>query len=217
MVNSSASATDLANAIVGTGVTVSNVSLHAGSGASGIFSNGLTTNIGLSEGILNIGLSEGILLTSGRAIDAIGPNDEGNLSYGQPNAYNGDAQLSTLVSGSIQDVCVLEFDFVATSNTIAVQYVFGSEEYNEFVCSAFNDVFGFFVSGQNPVGGNYNNLNVALVPSTNFPVSVNTINNGSHGSNGHPNNCVSLTNSAYYVSNAGGLTIQYDGFTVVMT
>ncbi|MBL0316730.1 MAG: choice-of-anchor L domain-containing protein [Flavobacteriales bacterium] len=207
-VNSAASAEDLANAILGSGVSVSNVTLHCGPGGSGIFSNGGSTNVGLNDGIL---------LTSGRAADAIGPNNDGSLTFEQPNAYNGDSELDNLVSGSIEDVCRLEFDFVAESEFISVQYVFGSEEYNEYVCSQFNDVFGFFVSGANPGGGNYNNFNVALVPSTNLPVSVNTINNGSAGNQGSPANCVSLAHSALYTSNAGGLSIQYDGFTVVLT
>ncbi len=207
-VNSAASAQDLANAIVGSGVTVSNVVLDCGPGGTGIFSNGVTTNVGLNDGIV---------LTSGRAIDAIGPNNIGNLTFNQPSTYNGDADLSTLVSGSIQDACRLEFDFIAESDFITVQYVFGSEEYNEYVCSQFNDVFGFFVNGPKPAGGNYNGQNVALVPSTSLPVSVNTINNGSSGSQGSPSNCVSLLYSALYQNNAGGLTIQYDGFTVILT
>lgn len=207
-VSSSASAQDLANAILGSGVSVSNVVLDCGPGGSGTFSNGGTTNIGLNEGIL---------LTSGRASDAIGPNDNGGLTFNQDAAYNGDADLSTLVGGSIQDACRLEFDFVAESDFITVQYVFGSEEYNEYVCSQFNDVFGFFVTGNKPAGGSYNGENVALVPSTTLPVSVNTINNGSAGSQGNNSNCVSLLYSAYYQNNAGGLSIQYDGFTVVLT
>ncbi len=121
-VNSAASAEDLANAILGSGVSVSNVTLHCGPGGSGIFSNGGSTNVGLNDGIL---------LTSGRAADAIGPNNDGSLTFEQPNAYNGDSELDNLVSGSIEDVCRLEFDFVAESEFISVQYVFGSEECNE--------------------------------------------------------------------------------------
>ncbi len=207
-VNSAASAQDLADAILGSGVTISNVSLDCGPGGSGVFSNGGTTNVGIGDGIL---------LTSGRSIDAIGPNNNGGLTFEQPAAFSGDADLSTIVAGSIEDACKLEFDFVAESDFISVQYVFGSEEYNEYVCSVFNDVFGFFVTGNKPAGGTYNGENVALVPSTTLPVSVNTINNGSAGSEGSNANCISLLNSVFYNNNAGGLTIQYDGMTVVLT
>jgi hypothetical protein len=182
--------------------------LDCGEGASGIFSNGGSTNIGLGSGIL---------LTSGRASDAIGPNNNGAIGFNQPDAFDGDADLSTLVSGSIRDACRLEFDFVAESDFITVQYVFGSEEYNEYVCSQYNDVFGFFVTGNIPSGGNYNGANVALVPSTALPVSVNTINLGVPGAEGSFGNCVALDNTEFYVDNASGVSIQYDGFTVVLT
>jgi hypothetical protein len=207
-VNSGASGTDLANAILGSGVSVSNVQLHCHESASGIFTNGGSTNIGLGSGIL---------LTTGLASDAIGPNDAGNTSHNQSSAFNGDADLDNLVSGSIEDLCRLEFDFVAEDQFITVQYVFGSEEYNEYVCSQFNDVFGFFVTGNKPGGGSYNGENVALVPSTTLPVSVNTINLGLPGAQGSFSNCVALDNTEYYVDNASGVTIQYDGFTVVLT
>ena len=207
-VNSAASATDLANAILGSGVTVSNVVLDCGPGGSGIFTNGNTTNIGLTSGII---------LSTGHASDAGGPNNNPGLTFNQPDAYNGDSDLDPLVAGSLNDVCKLDFDFVSTSDVIQVQYVFASEEYNEYVCSQFNDVFAFFVNGPNPLGGNYVNQNVALVPTTSLPVSVNTINNGTTGSEGFPGGCTSLAYSAYYHTNAGGLTIQYDGFTVTLT
>ena len=39
----------------------------------------------------------------------------------------------------------LEFDVVPTCNTLLIRFVFGSEEYPEYVNSSFNDAFGFFV------------------------------------------------------------------------
>lgn len=65
--------------------------------------------------------------------------------------------------------------------------MFGSEEYNEFV-GAFNDVFGFFVNGEN----------AALVPDPDnpgetLPAAINNINNGRPG--------VEPTNPHLYVNN----------------
>ncbi|MFN5294663.1 MAG: choice-of-anchor L domain-containing protein, partial [Flavobacteriales bacterium] len=205
---SNGNATDLANAILGSGVTISNVSLNCGELATGVFTGGNAASIGIDQGIL---------LTSGSSLDAIGPNDSGNTSYDQPSAFDNDTDLQALVNGSIQDACVLEFDFVATSNFISVQYVFGSEEYNEFVCSVFDDVFGFFVTGPNPAGGTYNSQNLALVPGTSLPVSVNTINNGVTGSAGSISGCVSLDYASLYNDNASSLQMEYDGFTIVLT
>jgi hypothetical protein len=206
-VNNGATATALANEIVGAGVTISNVSLQSATGGTGIFSNGAATNIGISNGIL---------LTTGDAVDAIGPNNSGNISRDKTD-FAADPDIDSLTNYSIKDQCILEFDFVAQSNYINVQYVFASEEYNEWVCTQYNDMFGFFVTGQNPNGGNYNGLNVALVPGTTLPVSINTINNGTAGSNGNPATCQSLAYSNLYQYNTPGATIGYDGFTVILT
>ena len=67
----------------------------------------------------------------------------------------------------------------------------------------YNDVFGFFVSGPNPAGGNYTNYNVARIPGTAVPVTIDNVNSGSY--------------SSYYVNNGTGLTVVYDGFTTVLT
>lgn len=81
-----------------------------------------------------------------------------------------------------------------TGNFIQFSYVFGSEEYNEWVGSQFNDVFGFFVNG----------VNYALIPGTSTPVAINDVNNGA--------------NSAYYIDNTSAfLDTQMDGLTKVLT
>ena len=185
--------------LVGSGVTVSNVTFTGASVAIAEFSNGGTTNLGLAAGIV---------LSTGNAADVVGPNNVGNKSTN--NNTGSDPQLATLINATINDAAVLEFDFVPISDTVRFRYVFGSEEYPEFVTS-YNDVFGFFISGPNPAGGNYLNQNIAIIPgTTNTPVSIYNVNNGS--SNNGP-----CTNCQYYVNNTGGLTIQYDGMTTVLT
>ncbi len=195
----------LASSIVGSGVTISNVVLNCGSDGAGLFTNGNTTNIGIDNGVL---------LTSGLATDAIGPNSVGNTSF---NTGNGsDPDLQSLITQPLNDACVLSFDFVADADVISVQYVFASEEYPEYVCSSFNDVFGFFVSGPNPNGGNYISQNIATIPGTTLPVAINTVNPGTSGSQGSSSGCTSLAYSSFYVSNYEGTSIEYDGFTVTL-
>lgn len=205
--NTAATGNDLANAIVGSGVTITNVTLDCAPGGSAIFTDGNTTNIGLDDGIL---------LTTGAANDAPGPNNIDNTSVDQPSAFHGDPDLASISPWVLQDACVLSFDFVPQSDVISVQYVFASEEYNEYVCSIFNDIFAFIVNGPIPGGGTYNNENVALIPGTVLPVAINTVNNGSPGANG-TGNCISLDYSSLYVDNTSGATIEYDGFTVELT
>lgn len=186
--------TVLANSIVGAGITVSNATLNCPTGASGTFSNGVPTNVGINTGVI---------LATGNIGNAQSPNNSQNTTtaFGTP----GDADLTALNGVPTNDACGLEFDFQAVANRISISYVFGSEEYLEFVNSQFNDVFGFLVSGPNPLGGNYTNLNIATIP-VNVPVAINSINH--------------LINTSYFVNNppSGNLTkIEYDGYTVVLT
>ena len=185
------------NILVGTGVTVSNVTFNSPASAM---------NIGefMGGGGTNIGISNGIILASGDVHNAIGPNDQ----TGAGNATNtgSDPDLQNLIPGyTIYDAAVLEFDFVPLSDTIRFRYVFGSEEYPEYVNSNYNDVFGFFVDGPDPAGGNYVKKNIALIPGTNLPVTINNVNN------------VIPSYPQYYIDNTNGATIQYDGFTTVLT
>ncbi|MEZ5196474.1 MAG: choice-of-anchor L domain-containing protein [Bacteroidales bacterium] len=123
--------------------------------------------------------------------------------------------LTGITSGTTYDACVLEFDFVPESDTLRFRYKFGSDEYNEYVGSIFNDVFGFFVTGPNPDGGMYTNQNVAVLPNTNISVTINNVNNGYANPGIVPTG--PCTNCAYFADNTGGLTLEYDAFTTVIT
>ncbi|MCB9234611.1 MAG: choice-of-anchor L domain-containing protein [Bacteroidia bacterium] len=188
----------LASYLTGPGVTISNVTMTCPGGASGTF-NGTASNVGIGSGVL---------LTSGAINNAPGPNNT-NSSTTSNNA-NGDPLLNSLAQATTHDACALEFDLVASCDTIQIAYVFGSEEYPEFVNGGFNDAFGFFVTGPNPGGGNYTNFNIARIPGTTTPVTIDNVNRGNYQCPGPPSGCVNCT---YYVDNCGGATVQYDGFT----
>ncbi|MEM7038021.1 MAG: choice-of-anchor L domain-containing protein, partial [Bacteroidota bacterium] len=88
--------------------------------------------------------------------------------------------------------------------------VFGSEEYDEYVCATFNDVFAFFISGPGIVG----QQNIALVPGTTTPVAINTVNVGMPGQFGSAGpGCITTNSQYYFQNNAAVTTVQYDGFT----
>jgi hypothetical protein len=189
-VNTAATTTQMMNTIMGTGVVTSNVQLVCQTGAYGTFSNGYSTN-------LNIG--SGILLTTG---DAAGVNGPSSNFSSWDNFYGGNSLLTGIAGATTYDECRLEFDVTPTCSNLQINYVFGSEEYPEYVNMGYNDAFGFFISGPNPGGGTYTNYNIATVPASGSPVTIDNIN--------------SSTNSAYYVNN-GGSTIVYDGFTTPLT
>ncbi|HEU4717250.1 MAG TPA: choice-of-anchor L domain-containing protein [Bacteroidia bacterium] len=194
-VNTSVTANQLISSLLGGGLNVSNVTLNCAPGAYGTFSNGNTTNIGINNGIM---------LTTGQAANAIGPNN--SASAGTCNGTSGaDPQLTALEPLATEDPCILEFDMVPTCNNLQISFVFGSEEYPEFVNSGYNDAFGFFITGPGPAcqAGYYNNTNVATLPNNTTIVTIDNVNN--------------VNNSAYYVDNTSGTTIQYDGFTTILT
>jgi len=187
--------TDLVNTLIGEGVTVSNVAYSGANVAAGTFSGG--------TGI--IGFESGIILSTGNIASVVGPNtaDDTTTNNGMP----GDADLDSLIPGyATFDAAVLEFDFVPTSDVVTFEYVFGSEEYNEFVNSPYNNVFGFFING----------VNCALIPGTSTPVSINNVNGGNpYGTD--------ASNPEYYRNNdpndPGPPTIntELDGLTVVLS
>ena len=185
---------DLANDLVGGGITISNVTYTGADVAAGRFSGG--------SGI--IGFDSGIILSTGSVANVVGPNAEDDVST--PNGTAGDANLTTLSGFPTNDAAVLEFDFVPVGSSVLFDYVFASDEYNEFVHTEFNDVFAFLING----------VNCATVPGTGQPVSINTINNG------NPFGIDPGDNPALYRNNdlddnGGAIDTEMDGLTTVLT
>jgi len=154
-------ATDLVDVLIGSGPdapSISNVTFTGADIAAGTFSGGMDA----------IGFDNGIILSSGNITYVEGPNISDGTSMN--NGLAGDADLDGLIPGYYtNDATVLEFDFECEYlQVISFEYVFASEEYNEWVGSSFNDVFGFFVNG----------VNIALIPETTTPVSINNVNCG---------------------------------------
>jgi gliding motility-associated-like protein len=211
VVNAGGTPATIISNLIGAGLTVSNVTLNCGA-------NGPNAAYGTWNGAAsNVGMPNGVILTTGYATNAIGPNNSGS-STGNNNTTLNDPQLTAISSIATNDVCILEFDVVPHCSQISLRFVFGSEEYPEYVNSIFNDAFGFFVSGPggpNCTPGFFNNTNVAVLPNG-TPMAINSVNNGTGFGcpavlPGPCNNC------AFYVNNCQCVApscIQYDGFTV---
>lgn len=191
-----ANGNQLAQTLAGNGVVVSNVTINCPTGSAGTFHN-VTTNLGMTDGIV---------LTSGQVSMVGGPNNSG--SQGQDNLSAGIPALNTLATATTYDGCTLEFDMNVLSDSVEFRYVYGSEEYPEWVNNGYNDAFAFFISGPGITG----QQNLAVVPGTTTPITIDNVNASSY--------------SQYYVSNGDGYTspfntsanyIQYDGFTTVLT
>ena len=202
--NSGLTPANLVAALLGPGVSVFNVTYHGANVAAGTFAGG--------TGI--VGFESGVILSSGNVAYVPGPNTQDDSTA--DNMLGCDPDLNTLIPGyTTFDASVLEFDFECQgTQVIAFQYVFTSEEYNEWVNTAYNDVFGFFLNG----------ANIALVPGGGgLAVSINNVNCGNPynppgGSfcNLHINNdCDDIPPGGFPC--AGARDTQMDGLTVVLT
>jgi len=198
----------LSNLIAGSSFSTSSATLigNVGSGSEqqGTFSGGASAGIGLERGVI---------LTSGRALNAIGPNTLPDIT--SQAGGGGDNGLSTLIGAATLDANVLTFNFLpTTAGTLLFRYVFASDEYNDIGSATdptpYDDVFGLFVNGANQ----------ALVPGFNR-VSIKTVNCG-NGARGIPTqNLPGGPNCSVFVNNnfdpgAAPYDIQYDGFTQVL-
>jgi outer membrane protein OmpA-like peptidoglycan-associated protein len=119
-------------------------------------------------------IKEGIVLTTGNLGTISGGNKTpgtSGLAWDNNYRFKGDRDLGKLSRGKVCDQAFIEFDFIALENEIKFNYIFASEEYKEYVGSRFNDVFGFIITGD----GNFYK-NIALIPETSTPVTINNVN-----------------------------------------
>ncbi len=184
----------LANELVGSGggVALSNIVYTGNLAAAGTFSGGKDI----------IGFESGIILGTGKIKDVVGPN---TTTVDTRFAGPGDDQLTALAGQTTQDAAVLTFDFVPNGDKVYFNFVFSSEEYNQYV-GQYNDVFAFYVNGEN----------CALVGDK--PVSINTINKGNTGTDTGP----TASNPELYRNNMphnapNGINTQMNGLTTVLT
>ena len=114
--------------------------------------------------------------------------------------------------GSVNNVAILEFDFVANGQSLSFEYIFGSDEYLTFVNSTYNDVFAFFLAGQGisgpytaPAGFPDGSANIAVIPGSNpaLPITISSVNN--------------VLNQEYYYDNPQQTDIALNGYTLTFT
>lgn len=182
-------AEDLAQSLVGAGIEISNVEFTGETYSAGYFTGGYAPGNDISEGIV---------LTSGKASYA-GATENTSNSKSYNTGGDGDSTLGSLIPNyNTYDATILSFDFVSSGDSAYFNFSFASEEYTEWVGSSYNDVFGFFVNGEN----------VALIPDTETAVSINSVSD--------------VTNSDLFNDNTrqngeAPYAFEYDGFTDVFT
>ena len=173
------------------GITTSNIKFIGNSNCKAIFRDAQSVVSGLTPPFPDTG----VILSTGTASEATGPND--SIMTSTDFKFPGDANLDSLKLGKTEDACGLEFDFECAGEgwdrEAAFDYVFASEEYEEFSNSEFNDVLGIFLNGNN----------IATLPGTSTPISISNVNE--------------IVNSEFYVDNKeGDYNIEFDGFTTTL-
>lgn len=190
------------NVLTGNGVIITNVTYN--------YSNPDAQNVQTTIGYFNnngtaFPITEGVIMGTGDVSLAVGPNTTGSSTNnnGVASPDPSDPDLAAIGTATINNECILEFDFIPAGDTIVFNYIFASEEFPEYSPSSYNDAFGFFISGPGfagPYSGGAENI--AIIPGTTTPVTINNIN--------------PTTNQTLYISNAGGADLQYDGHTVTL-
>jgi gliding motility-associated-like protein len=176
---------------------------------------GSTNGIGFFQNTNpNFQMQSGVVLSTGNAVNAVGPNS--SLLNDGVASWPGDTNLETTLAAAgipmvSKNATVLEFDFTPISPNFSFDFIFASEEYGNFQC-LYSDAFAFLLT--NTITGITTNL--AVVPSTNTPISVVTIRDFQYNSS-----CQSV-NAQYFGSFNGGSAAansatNFNGQTKVLT
>lgn len=162
-----------------------------------------------TDGDSAIGLGRGLILTTGFSANA----EDFGAQQGSDGNFNDYVlpELQEIATNNLNDVAYFRITFRPFSDFIRFRYVFGSEEYPEYACSDFNDIFGFFLTGPNPSGGTYVDHNIARIPGTNLVVSINNL----HPTNPNYAPCPALNEQYYHDNQDTNEQPIYDGFTDV--
>lgn len=183
--------------LLGPGIIASGITYTGAADAIGFFNNGLA-------GTIPLGIDSGVVMTTGTVLNnGFGPQGPNNMTgAGTDNGQPGDAYLTSIAGAQTFNAAILEFDFIPMSDSVKFRYVFGTDEYMEYVSGGFADVFAFVLSG---VSVTLPATNIALIPMTATPVTALNVN--------------ANVNPQYYVDNENppGTCVQYDGFTTVLT
>jgi hypothetical protein len=214
--NVNPTANQLVNSILGPGISVVGAPTISGipggppCNPSGLFSNGLDVSLGISDGIV---------LSSGDVDNWDSTNNADNTSCGTGGTP--DTDLAALVGGTQFDGTTLTFQF-QFDNACPVggcqlffDYVFSSEEYNEYVNSQFNDGFALFLQKDNV--GAFSNIATVPAPGDNsgVPVTINNVNCDNPFDSGNLGTNCNVYNNNDLQDGGPVYNIELDGFTDV--
>lgn len=203
--------------LLGGGITATNITFNE-QAAAGLASSKLGT---FSVDSSAFPIAEGMVMATGTATGIAGEPDSPVFEEN----FTNDPDLMAITAQNMNNCAIIEFDFTATTDTFLIDYVFSSMEYQSFTCSPFNDAFGIFLSGPGISGQFSNNsANIALIPDTDTPVAINSVNSGSPSAAYPAETCLDanpdfVEDSVYFFNNQPQLenSIAYNGHTHMFT
>ena len=201
--------------LLGSGIQATNITY------TGCFAQIAYMHEGTASGL---GIDGGVVLSSDYAKNIQVPSP-GYALWNLPNCptTTGEPDLLSIANSvpgmigqnfsvtSVNDVSILEFDFVPTGDTLRFNYIFGSDEYLTFVNTGYNDIFSFLLSGPgitgpyaSPAGFPDGAVNIAQVPGSNppLPITISSVNN--------------ILNEEFYIDNPTNSILGVNGYTVVL-
>lgn len=143
-IDTTATAIQMAENVFGPGVTVVTAVYSGDNLSSGVFSGGDTTAPDITP------LDTGVIFSTGHATDVTNASGDVNQNADtstNTNGVDGDSDFDTAAGQNTFDGAFLESTFIPNGDTLKFQFVFGSEEYPEYVFAGFNDSIGVWVNG----------------------------------------------------------------------
>ena len=185
-----ASATQMAEAIFGDGVTVVSADYTGDNRSSAIYSDGDSVAPGATPG------DTGVILSTGRANEYTNSSGQANQDTNQSrntSGENNNSDFNAAAGSNTYDASYLDVSFIPDAGVMTMQFIFSSEEYPEFQNSVYQDFVGVWING----------AQVEL-----------TIGNG----DADPGNVNSTNNENLYLDNTNDdYNTEMDGLTVTMT
>ncbi|RTY84628.1 T9SS type B sorting domain-containing protein [Flavobacterium sp. ZB4P23] len=175
---------------------------------------GSTNGIGYFENTnANFPFSNGVVLSTGDVTKIVSPNNtiliDGNAAWTGDTDLEANLLSQSGITMNSVNASYIEFDFKPKSPNFDFSFLFASEEYGTSQCN-FSDAFAFLLKDVTAGGSN---VNLAVIPNTTIPVSVETIRD-----NAYNTNCLSANPSYFGAFNGSGFgpAINFNGQTIPM-
>ncbi|WP_269684201.1 T9SS type B sorting domain-containing protein [Flavobacterium lacustre] len=168
-----------------------------------------------SSGTSNFPFTEGVLLSTWSSSNSVGPFIR-NLGGGD-TSWKGDADLNQTIEIKSVNATSLEFDFTPLTNFISFNYIFASNEYQDYFPCEYSDGFAFLIK---EAGSSTNYENIAVLPGTTTPVSstnVHPLINNFNSSSGIISGCPAINQTYFNGYNSFNSPVNYSGQTKVLT